>query len=103
MFSIKQVQRVAIFDIAFLNLDRNDGNLLVKENKSKPNPLDITRRLIPSKFAEGILNKIDQKLKLSDRKETNISNEEFLAISKYTEHNDGYDEKKWYNNTLNIF
>ena len=58
LFSIEEVHKIIIIDLRILNLDRNDGNILVvkkkepvkkskKKNKSKSSEMSYTYRLIP--------------------------------------------------------
>ena len=35
LYSSSEIQKIAILDIRILNCDRNDGNILVKEEKNK--------------------------------------------------------------------
>jgi len=45
LFSVEDVHKIAIFDLRILNLDRNDGNILVKKKRGQDGEKHY--RLIP--------------------------------------------------------
>jgi hypothetical protein len=58
-FSVQQVQRIAMLDLRLINMDRNDGNILVSRSKEKTDDPQERWKLTP----------IDHGLSLADRLE----------------------------------
>lgn len=65
MFSISDVHRIGIFDLCVLNLDRNDGNILVR-NLKMGSTLDESHKTPMGGFTRYSLIPIDHGLILPD-------------------------------------